>query len=327
MEHSLLDAFYGNQHAKDTLVLGLQGGRISHAILLEGEGGCGKKTFARIIAQAAVCTGEQRPCGTCRHCIKAAQGAHPDIVLIDGAEAAKNLNIAAIRELRADASIKPNEAQCKVYILADAQNMTPQAQNALLKVLEEPPRGVMFLLTCENRSLLLQTILSRTTLLRIENPTTAECATALRTLVPDRTDEECQLAADVFGGNIGRAVAGFRDESFIKIVEAAQKVVEAAVRGAEYNLLAELAVFENDRTGFQVCLRRVKIIFAQLLRQKYSANSPTTAQRALDNYISALQCTQIVDIIEKALRLLEQNMGYALASAWLCSQIKACMRS
>lgn len=323
----MLDTFYGNQHVKDTLVLGLQGGRFSHAILLEGEGGCGKKTFARIIAQAAVCTAENRPCGTCRHCVKAAQGLHPDIALIDGGESAKNLNIAAIRELRADASIKPNEAQRKVYILANAQSMTPQAQNALLKVLEEPPGGVMFILTCENRSLLLETILSRTTLLRIETPTTAECATALHTLVPNRTEEEYKLAAEVFGGNIGRAAAGFRDESFIKIVEAAQKITEAAVRGTEYALLAELARFENDRTGFQVCLKRVKTIFAQILRLKYSANFPATAHHALDNYISALQCTQIIDIIEEALRLLEQNMGYALASAWLCSQIKACMRS
>lgn len=326
MRYPSVDAFYGNQHAKDTLVLGWQGGRLSHAILLEGESGSGKKTFARIIAQAGVCSGEHRPCGVCRHCVKAAQGVHPDIVLIDGAQDAKLLNIAAIRELRSNASIKPNEAERKVYILADAQSMTPQAQNALLKVLEEPPRGVMFILTCENRSALLGTILSRVTSLRIENPSFGECAQALHALVPGHSDEEYTLAAVVFEGNIGRAAAGFENEGFIRIVESAKQIAQMVLRGSEYDLLSALAAFENDKAGLPVCLKRVKTIFAQLLRGKYSAPAANGTHSAWEHDVSALQCRRIVDIIEEALRLLDQNVGFALTSAWLCSQMKAGMR-
>lgn len=322
MNNRLLQAFYGNEKAKATLALGWKGGRLPHAVLLEGESGAGKKTFARLIAAAAVCSGEERPCGVCRHCAKAMEGVHPDIRLIDGGESAKNLNVDAIREIRSSASVRPNEAERKVYILADAQNMTVQAQNALLKVLEEPPKGVVFVLTCENRSALLETILSRVTLVRIENPPPALCEQVLHELAPGHGEEEYRLAADVFDGNIGRAAASLGDAGFRRIVDGADAIAKAAVQGTEYDLLEQLAAFENDKDGFRACLRRVKAVFAGLLRRKYL---PEQQRDALDSGISALQCERIVAIIEAALQMMEQNMGYPLASVWLCSQMKSAL--
>jgi len=326
MENQLLNSFYGNDKAKTTLVLGWKDGRLPHAVLLEGESGSGKKTFARLIAAAAVCSDTDSPCGTCRHCKKAAEGVHPDIMLIDGGGSAKNVNVDAIRDIRSSAHVKPNEAERKVYILADAQNMTVQAQNALLKVLEEPPKGVMFILTCDNHSRLLETIVSRVTMLRIENPPIEACIAALRTLAPDHSEQEYQLASEVFEGNIGKAVASFQDERFAQIIESAKKITHAAVRGTEYDLLAELAVFENDKDGFTACIKRVKSAFIEIVKRKYGA--PKTAvevQNTLDNFISALQCRRIIDIIEKMLRMMAQNLGYPLASVWLCSQIKSAL--
>lgn len=322
----MLDSFYGNNLAKTTLVLGWKDGRLPHAVLLEGESGSGKKTFAKIVAAAAVCSGKDKPCGICRHCKKAEQGVHPDIMLIDGAQSSKNVNVDAIREIRASANIKPNEAERKVYILADAQNMTVQAQNALLKVLEEPPKGVMFILTCDNHSRLLETIVSRVTMLRIENPPINICAQVLHTLAPEHSEQEYLMAAEVFEGNIGKAAASFHDEGFIKIIESSKKIAYAAVRGTEYDLLAELAEFENDKDGFAACLKRVKIVFMDVIKRKYGGKKTPLGQCELDNYISALQCRRIVDIIEEMLRMMEQNMGYPLASAWLCSQIKNALR-
>ena len=323
--NKILDLFYGNEKAKNTLVLGWQGGRMPHALLLEGDGGCGKKTFAKVIAAAAVCTGDKKPCGECKHCVKAHDGIHPDITVYDGATP-KNLNVDAVRGIRLAASVKANEAHCKVYILADAQNMTVQAQNALLKVLEEPPKGVMFVLTCDNRSRLLETIVSRVTTIRLEPPPQETCVQALRTLSQGHTEDEYQMAAEAFEGNIGRAVASLHDAGFIKIIETAKQITTAAVRGSEYELLAALAVFESDKDSFQVCLRRVKRDFAELMKQKYTSKSQKQPAEQLGNYISALQCGQFVDIIEKALRMMEQNMGYPLASAWLCAQMKNVLR-
>lgn len=322
----MLSSFYGNNKAKETLVLGWQGGRLPHALLLEGESGCGKKTFARLVAAAAVCSGAEKPCGVCRHCLKAKEGIHPDIRLVDGGVSAKNMNVDAVREIRASASVRPNEAERKVYILADAQNMTVQAQNALLKVLEEPPKGVIFILTCDNHSRLLETIVSRVTMQRLENPPPSDCAAALTALAPGHTEQEYRLAAEVFDGNIGKAAASFHDEGFMKIIEAEKQVLLAAVRGTEYDLLAAFAVFENDKDSFRVCLRRVKMAVVELLKRKYSGKPAPEGQPPLDNFISALQCRRFVDIIEEALRMMEQNMGYPLASAWLCAQLKNALR-
>lgn len=317
--------FYGNEKAKNTLVLGLQGGRLPHAMLLEGDSGCGKKTFAKIIAAAAVCAGGDKPCGVCRHCIKAMGGIHPDIALYDGTTP-KNLNVEAVRGIRLAASVRPNEAERKVYILADVQNMTPQGQNALLKVLEEPPANVMFVLTCDNRSRLLETIVSRVTVIQLEPPARELCVKALRTLAQGHTEDEYKLAAEAFEGNIGKAAASLRDDGFIKLMDTAKRITQAAAKGSEYELLAALAVFESDKDGLAACLRRVKIEFAELMRGKYTRKTAESAANPLDNYISALQCGRFVDIIEKVLRMLEQNMGCPLASAWLCAQLKNAMR-
>ena len=293
-----------------------------HAVLLEGESGCGKKTFARLLAAAAVCAGDTPPCGACRHCQKALTGIHPDIVLVDGAESAKNLNVDAVRELRASASVRPNEAARRVFILADAQAMTPQAQNALLKVLEEPPGGAMFLLTCENRSQLLETILSRTVLIRIENVSQEECVRALRELIPGREEAAYELAAQVYGGNIGRAAASFEDEGFLQVVRTADALATAIARGTEYDLLRALAVLEGDREGFTACLRRLRVLFSQAMRRRYAPQSAEDTSALLARSISALQNRRILAIIDETLRFLGQNMGWPLASSWFCAQVK-----
>lgn len=99
----------------------------------------------------------------CNNCRKAETGNHPDIIIYGGEGGSKSFHIDIIREIKLSAYIKPNEAQRKVYILKNAQEMTPSAQNALLKLIEEPPDTCVFILTCDNKSKLLTTILSRVT--------------------------------------------------------------------------------------------------------------------------------------------------------------------
>ena len=218
---SLLNRFYGNDKAKEALVFYQRDGRFPHGILLEGEEGSGRKTFARLIAAAALCEGENPPCGQCRQCRKIFKGIHPDVQMIAPEPGKKSFQKEQIERLRADAWVKPNEAPRKVYILCETQYMTSWAQNALLKLLEEPPAGVLFLLTCDNRSRLLETVRSRVVALPLAGPGEALTAKALPEQIPELGEEKARKAAAQSGGNVGRAKKLLADEKYAALLEKA----------------------------------------------------------------------------------------------------------
>ena len=120
--------------------------RIPHAIMIEGENEDSNLRLAQYIATAAVCDGDAAPCGSCKNCHLAAVGSHPDITYIESLEGKKNLSVNQIRDLRADAFVRAHSAAHRVFVIKDAHRMNAQAQNALLKVLEEPPKNVVFIL-------------------------------------------------------------------------------------------------------------------------------------------------------------------------------------
>ena len=142
-------------------------GRMPHACLIAAPDMSAAMAEAKRLAAAAVCeTAGKKPCGLCRHCRKAEAGIHPDITVVarltdDKGKKKKQISVEQIRALSADACLLPNEAARKVYIIEDAESMNPSAQNAALKLLEEPPLGAMFLLCTENAMQLLPTVRSR----------------------------------------------------------------------------------------------------------------------------------------------------------------------
>ena len=158
-----------SEGVKQSLSRAFAESRLPHAMILEGPAGSGKAELARWIAKAAVCTGEgERPCGRCSGCMKAAAGAHPDITIAGGGTAARSFHVDTVRQIRSDAYIKPNEAPLRVFLLEGAEAMSEQAQNALLKVFEEPPERVMFILTVTSAVKLLPTVRSRAQIFTLE---------------------------------------------------------------------------------------------------------------------------------------------------------------
>ena len=134
-------------------------GTLSHALLFTGSGDC--EAAARYAAAAMECEAEgTRPCGVCRACRKVAEDIHPDVITVRDPDH-RNISVDVVRNIRADAYIRPNEGRRKVYIFPDCAILTEQDQNVLLKIVEEGPPYAAFIFCAENPSAVLQTLRSR----------------------------------------------------------------------------------------------------------------------------------------------------------------------
>ncbi|MBQ6885619.1 MAG: DNA polymerase III subunit [Clostridia bacterium] len=201
--------------------------RIPHAIMIEGENTTSNLELALYIATAAVCEESLKPCGTCRHCHLAEVGSHPDIARITTLEGKKNLSVDQIRELRAEAFVKPHSASRRIFIIEDASKMNPQAQNALLKVLEEPPKNVVFILLVPSKTMLLDTIISRCVLLSLLNT---------------KCDENAHI-------------------------DSANKFIDLLLTGSEYEMLALLTPLEKNRSEAEAFFKTLSLCVADKLKK------------------------------------------------------------
>ena len=148
----------GQSHVTITLQNAIKENRIAHAYLFAGPRGTGKTTIAKIFAKAINCTGENPPCNECSNCKEITLGDHPDVIEID---AASNNGVNEVRELIDKVKYAPINAKYKVYIIDEVHMMTPEAFNALLKTLEEPPAHIVFILATTEPHKILPTIISR----------------------------------------------------------------------------------------------------------------------------------------------------------------------
>ena len=191
-----LSPLAGNRALKTQLSQQEEGRGLSHAYILSGPAGSGKHTLARLLCGAMLCTAsvERRPCGHCGPCKKVFSGIHPDVAVISGPAQGKPITVDQVRQLRADAYIRPNEGERKVYLLEGADRMNASAQNAMLKLLEEGPAYAAFLLLAENGGGVLQTVRSRCEELSLTPVPPGEAEEWLRARFPDRSEADLRRA-------------------------------------------------------------------------------------------------------------------------------------
>ncbi|MBR5767931.1 MAG: hypothetical protein IKX86_04595 [Clostridia bacterium] len=152
----------GNERLRDYILALSEKKRFPGSMIISGPEGSGRHTAARLIAMSLCCTGsEDRPCFGCLFCRKILDGVSPDVIFTGPKKGLKSIGVDDVRQLKADAFIAPTECSAKVYVLENAERMTVSAQNAMLKIFEEPPAGVYFILLCDSASSLLPTIRSR----------------------------------------------------------------------------------------------------------------------------------------------------------------------
>lgn len=252
----MLDSFIGNNEIKETLSACVSSGRFPHAFIIEGETGSGRHTLARILAAAAVCEGENAPCGDCRVCDLCLRDGHSDVLTYspDGA----TFKIDTVREIRDNAYVMPIEARRKVNILLDCDKMNEPAQNAFLKVLEEPPEFMIFILICQNAQSLLTTVRSRCVTLTVQNPELDEAGDYIK-LKTGKDESDIFEALENSHGNIGKAL-DILNGNAAETVAAAKEFFEAFKERDRLAALKTVYKFEKDRLGFTAFLGELRLL-------------------------------------------------------------------
>ena len=203
------DEVLGHQQNKEFLQKLLKPGSRPHALLFYGMGGIGKKMLALHFAKTFLCkSADKKPCGICENCrlmdIENNSFAHPDFYLLTAEEAGKDIKIEQVKEMAKQAAFAPVLSEHKVCIIDDAGQMTAEAANSLLKLLEEPPPGWLFILITQQAERLLPTVLSRVVRLRFDAPDSS----AVRQILKAKgITQNAQVLAALAGGSPGRALS------------------------------------------------------------------------------------------------------------------------
>ena len=324
-------------------------------LLFAGPSGVGKWAVAQATAQAVNCLdpstqsspasqpatslragpGNELPfdaCGKCRACDRVARGVHVDVIALEPDERA-SIKIDLVRDLLSRTGYRPFEGKRRAVLIREADTLEPAAQNALLKSLEEPPPGTMFILTTAIPGALLPTVRSRCMRLRFGRLTASEVAAAL---VRDhgQSEAEARVAAPLADGSIGQALAlsdtdltALRDSALELLQQTSGRADTQARLQAATNLVGQKTK-ERDREELSVVLRLTASMLRDIEAINSGADQRVIANPQLTGDLSALARAYSGDrartafgAVDRALTALERNAGTKVVAEWLAVQL------
>ncbi len=320
-------SLYENDILKNTIRSMIVKERVVSSLLIYGEKGLGKKTAADYIAGSLLC--EQfsgTPCGECKACKMILHKTHPDVIYAVPSGKSGNYKIDTLREIVESAAIMPNEGRFKIYIIADMDNTLVSAQNALLKLIEEPPDNCVIILTAQSRSSLLPTIISRVVSLSVHEVSKDSCEKALVHYGYSKADIE--KAIEILGGNIGKCKSYLDGEDIVDAVTITKSITDALISGDEYLMLKEF----SELTGEKAMTLTVLKLLCEVIRDAMSVNAGCDESVLISTYkngavrfseyLSKMKARKIYTVITKYIERINSNGNLSLALNALCSEIK-----
>lgn len=320
---------YGNDFFKNTLESMCKSGRLPHGFIIYGEKGLGKKTAALYTAKTILCEkGGSTPCCDCRSCRNIEKGIHPDLIFPEQSGKLMTYSVETCREVRSDSIIVPNNGDSKVYLFADADRIQIPAQNAILKLIEEPPDFAYFIFTAVSRDSFLSTILSRVVSLPVSPCNEDQCAAALAEKGYD--SGQIQSALKVFSGNIGMCINYLEDENLRNITELTKKAADSIINRDEYGLLAVFSSeLLNDRTNNVIFLEMLDKVIRDASVSQISPSAglisccPEKAE-LMGVRLSSGSAEKMHKALENAAADLRGNVNRSLVLSGLCGEIMNC---
>ena len=307
------DTLLGNDRLKDNLTASIRRGRISHFYLISGPAGAGKKTLARLLAAAILCKAEEKPCLSCPACRKVMGDSHPDFITVRDPEH-KNIAVKIVRQIREDMFIRPNEADRKIYLFP--QDLGIEGQNALLKILEEPPSYGVFLLLTDNPEKLLPTVRSRCTELALQSLPESLLRSHLVQTFPEADEESVTAAIGRSGGYLGQAMQLLESGSII--TDQTRAFARSFGQKDPLELVQTLVPMEKwKRDQLQPELEHWAELLQQALVCRSGVQIPSPTARQLAGLRSSAELLQALRHLQKAIEYIQSNVSAAAICGWL----------
>ncbi len=305
--------FLGNEKIKEQLSFLLSSAHFPHALILEGEGGIGKRTLARELAAYLVCRSEgEKPCYECAQCRKALKGVHPDIFEHSATGGARSFHIDVVRDIISDIYMPPNEAEYKIYILGNAHCMNENAQNALLKVLEEPPAYAVFILTAARKSMLLETVLSRAVTITLSGVEPRIGAQLISERNPQIDYDAAFEAVSAFGGNIGKASESLEGGKMEMLAQQVNSIADALFADNEYQMLKIVSELGTQRREIMVVLNLLKTVFRDALMQRDVLSGQAEIVERLSQGFTKARLLALCEAVQSLIDMSDKNANSSL---------------
>lgn len=303
--------------------------KVSHAYILEGEEGMGKKSLVNCFVKLLQCekpTGD-KPCNSCSSCVQMDSGNHPDIIYVQPTKKT-GYGVMDIREqIISDIHIKPYRSRYKVYIIEQADTMTEQAQNSILKTIEEPPEYGLFFLLANNSKRFLQTILSRAVKMTLK-PISLSLIETYLCEQKGLSHQEAMVYSSFSRGNFGKALVLKDSEDFNQQRKNMLKLLDIFINHKEYDIMNAVRLLEEAKESIASVLDILISLIRDILLVLETGSSEGIIHKDLEGKITKLSENanpkKLLKLVENCYTLISQmrfNVNYSLSTLVLLTDV------